>query len=293
MSAVEAEATLANSEAAASEKSQKVDVAELKELGNKAFGDEDFAAADRYYTQCIALDPSQHSLWSNRAAARTKLDMLDGALSDAEECIRLKPDWVKGYHRKALALKASGKITDAYDAYSLALSTCAKDAWLKREAKRCEKEMRKAHLEQPVESAEEMEKIFAHMDDIWTRLSTLAYFWNASSLAERQTIFARFLTIISDGKTPTSIADYEQDQMIDLPTENYENAGKLPVKGWIDLFASLDTQSKVVLYENMWNSTSAEEKEVIFKDLQHFLLRPLMERRMNLNPTSDEIADEE
>jgi len=42
---------------------------------------------------------------SNRSAALLSLHKVSKALSDAEECIRMRPDWDKGHFRKAAALE--------------------------------------------------------------------------------------------------------------------------------------------------------------------------------------------
>ena len=46
-------------------------------------------------------------LLSNRAAAYMKLDDADAALRDADACIKLQPQWAKGFARKGAALRAA------------------------------------------------------------------------------------------------------------------------------------------------------------------------------------------
>jgi stress-induced-phosphoprotein 1 len=41
----------------------------------------------------------------------------DKSLEDAEMCIKIKPDWGKGYHRKGAALHGKGELDSAVDAY--------------------------------------------------------------------------------------------------------------------------------------------------------------------------------
>lgn len=79
---------------------------ENKALGNEHFKGGDFLKAAACYTKAIKSDPANHVLYSNRAQAFLKLNKVARALEDAEKCIELAPDFVKGYHRKALALQA-------------------------------------------------------------------------------------------------------------------------------------------------------------------------------------------
>ena len=46
------------------------------------------------------------------------------ALTDANKCIELQPDWSKGYQRKGMALQAKGELDDAIEAYGVG---CEKD----------------------------------------------------------------------------------------------------------------------------------------------------------------------
>jgi serine/threonine-protein phosphatase 5 len=47
--------------------------------------DHDYVAASRLYTEAIALNPLESTLWCNRAFARMKLEEYGYALSDASE----------------------------------------------------------------------------------------------------------------------------------------------------------------------------------------------------------------
>lgn len=53
----------------------------------------------------IDSDCCTSSHHSNRSASLLKLKKVTKALEDAEECIRLRPEWEKGYYRKAAVLE--------------------------------------------------------------------------------------------------------------------------------------------------------------------------------------------
>ena len=52
------------------------------------------------------------STCSNRSAALLQLRKSGKALEDAEQCIKRRPDWDKGFYRKGLALELAGKTSE-------------------------------------------------------------------------------------------------------------------------------------------------------------------------------------
>lgn len=67
----------------------------MKDKGNAALSAGNFDEAIKYYTDAIKLDPQNHVLYSNRSAAHAKASNYEQALQDAEETIKIKPDWGK------------------------------------------------------------------------------------------------------------------------------------------------------------------------------------------------------
>ena len=91
-----------------------------QKLGNDAFSAGKYAEAIEHFTAAIAVDASNHVLYSNRSAAPRGTDF-DAALTDAERTVAMKPDWPKGYSRKGAALHGLRRYDDAVDAYEAGL----------------------------------------------------------------------------------------------------------------------------------------------------------------------------
>lgn len=89
----------------------------MKNKGNQALNENNFTEALAAYTEAIALDASNHVLYSNRSAAYAKASQFELALEDAEKTIALNSTWPKGYSRKGAALTGLGRFKEGHDAY--------------------------------------------------------------------------------------------------------------------------------------------------------------------------------
>lgn len=90
---------------------------EEKSQGNACFKAGDYPTAIKHYTEAIRRNPDDAILFSNRAACYTKLAEFQLGLRDCDECIRLDPNFIKGYIRKGailLGLKEPSKALQAY-----------------------------------------------------------------------------------------------------------------------------------------------------------------------------------
>lgn len=76
---------------------------ECKEAGNKAFAAKEFETAIKHYSKAIQLDQKNHVFFSNRSASYAGLSKWEEAVSDAKDCIRLEPTFIKGYYRLVVA----------------------------------------------------------------------------------------------------------------------------------------------------------------------------------------------
>ena len=98
----------------------RVELAQAKEEkrieGNTLFAKKRFRDAAKFYGEAIDLDPYDHSLYSNRALCFLELGAFEKARLDAEECTKLRPDFLKGHLRLARALRLLGCCDKALDA---------------------------------------------------------------------------------------------------------------------------------------------------------------------------------
>ena len=90
----------------------------------------DYVNAMKWYSQAIASAPKDATLYSNRSFAFLRLKLGPRALADAEEAIKLKPTWAKGYFRRAEALSLAGLHDDALRAYQTGASLDPEDTHL-------------------------------------------------------------------------------------------------------------------------------------------------------------------
>jgi len=56
---------------------------------------QDYATAIQAYTEAIALDPTNHRLYTNRSTAYAKLNQFHKSLADARKSRELNPKWAK------------------------------------------------------------------------------------------------------------------------------------------------------------------------------------------------------
>ena len=68
----------------------------LKEQGNKAFKEGDYAAAEELYTQACQRFSRNPLLFTNRANARLKLQRWEGAVNDCLKSIEISNATVSG-----------------------------------------------------------------------------------------------------------------------------------------------------------------------------------------------------
>lgn len=115
----------------------------FKVQGNTAFKNKDFAGAIKYFTEAISQAPDKAEYYSNRSAAYVKNNELPKALADAEKCLVLNPDWIKGFIRKGAALFAMKEYNKAVACYAAGLAIDPEDELLTEGLAAAQKELSK------------------------------------------------------------------------------------------------------------------------------------------------------
>ena len=94
---------------------------EWKDKGNLLVQERKYGEALECYSKAIELDPNDPILYSNRSAMYFNCGDYDNAIYDAEEAIRLKPDYAKAYLRKGNALEKKQRYQEALSTYKIGL----------------------------------------------------------------------------------------------------------------------------------------------------------------------------
>lgn len=95
---------------------------EFKQQGNAAFVAKDYGKAIDLFTKAIsASETPNHVLYSNRSACYASSKKFEEALKDAEECVKISPQWSKGYNRVGAAQFGLSQLDEAENSYKKAL----------------------------------------------------------------------------------------------------------------------------------------------------------------------------
>lgn len=162
---------MASASSAPAEKEGGGSAASLKDKGNEFFKAGKYLKAAALYTQAIKHDPSNATLYSNRAAAFLNLVKLNKALADAETTIKLNPQWEKGYFRKGCILEAMERYDDALAAFQIAAQYNPKSLEVSKKVKKLPQMVRDKKRAQEVDTIRSNVDMAKHLSFVTSELS--------------------------------------------------------------------------------------------------------------------------
>lgn len=127
---------------------------ELKKKGNDQLKKKDYDKAIDFYTQAIEIKPTA-VFYSNRAQANIKKENFGLALNDANDAIKLNPQYLKGYYRRAVAYSGMIEYKNSLKDIKHVLSKAPNDKNAKKLEKNLEKMIRQIRFEQAIQVEED------------------------------------------------------------------------------------------------------------------------------------------
>ncbi|KAK7206203.1 Metallo-dependent phosphatase-like protein [Myxozyma melibiosi] len=136
-------------------KADQEKAAKIKDGANKILATGNYRLAVELYTQAIELDPTKEVYWANRAQANIKEESYGAAIADATEAIRINPDYIKAYYRRATAYAAIIRPKDALKDYQTVVKRAPGDKSARAKRDECQKIVRRLAFEAAIEVGEQ------------------------------------------------------------------------------------------------------------------------------------------
>mmetsp|Transcript_4006 Transcript_4006/g.4905 ORF Transcript_4006/g.4905 Transcript_4006/m.4905 type:complete len:255 (+) Transcript_4006:136-900(+) len=145
-------------------------MAEAKKAeGNAAYKARDFSTAVNLYSEAIDLDPENHLLYSNRAAANLVLENFEDVAQDCKKCLELEPDFIKAHLRLATALEGLKKHDEALEVISKALKIGKDGDKGKKELKKLAAKIKRVKISEDKSSRRAVERALMSGSDVPTK----------------------------------------------------------------------------------------------------------------------------
>jgi len=235
---------------------------ELKSEGNHAYKNKDYERAEIAYSKALDMPEGADDakLFANRAATLLELHRFPEALSDSERAIEISGTWIKGYHRKCQALKALGRVEEAFDVYKLVQGSESIEhdrEWLASQLLYTFNEIVDDLVNETPSSIDRFCEIFSKLEDMRLKLSTLARFWNASTPSHRLSFFRNIALLAGSSSStsptgqeiglPPSLEGVGEEQMVALPLDNYSDVRE--IDNWMAFFEGLELDNQLTLLQ--------------------------------------------
>ena len=137
----------------------------IKDEGNALLSAHKYPQAADKYTEAIALLPSA-IFYSNRAQALIKLESYGLAIEDANEALKLDPNYIKAYYRRGSASYAIGKLKEALKDFKTVVKIVPNDKDALKKMKACEKAVRDEAFRKAIYTESHEDKLTIDVDSI-------------------------------------------------------------------------------------------------------------------------------
>jgi tetratricopeptide (TPR) repeat protein len=107
-------------------------IIELQNTAQKLFTQSKYKEAIELYTEAIEFNLNLHILYSSRSVAHLQINNFNESLQDANESIKLKPNWSKGYLRQGNAFIGLGNFEEASKSFSKGIQYESDNVQLKK-----------------------------------------------------------------------------------------------------------------------------------------------------------------
>jgi serine/threonine-protein phosphatase 5 len=122
----------------------------LKDDANKHFARKEYSEAVELYSKAIALDSSKAAYFGNRSFAYLRMELFGYALQDADACLQLDKNYLKGYYRRAAAKMALGKPKEALKDFETVVKFKPKDEDARAKYNECNKLVKRIAFEKAI-----------------------------------------------------------------------------------------------------------------------------------------------
>jgi tetratricopeptide (TPR) repeat protein len=232
---------------------------QAKLKGNKYYNEGDYYKAYEMYSLAISSATEAETLatfYSNRSNACMQIKDYNKALSDAEKCIELRPEWSRGYYRKAISLISIGDKKNAHEFFQLSYGRATDSK---------EKEEIKKFIIQKTEDANKKPKNYKndkpHRGKLINFLSKYADDDSISNENEDSCIQEQVEFLISQYIKP-----YEDDAFRSLAVFHGLDSGELPIENariWIKFgltYGTGDSPDLIIALNEYVNMINDDEK---------------------------------
>lgn len=189
------------------EKASNKQLAEdMKNKGNEEYSDGDFQSAIDSYTQAIIYDPTNVVYLSNRAAAYSKLGMVENAIEDCENGLNIDDKFVKLYIRLGM-LYLSKDEDKAYHIFKRGLEVDPENKALKKQLGL----LSKGASDTPLENTQD-----SSLDDMIKNMGMGAFKDNKidfNSLFNNKNIRDVLDTVVKDKSSPSDLMNIVKDMI--------------------------------------------------------------------------------